>query len=357
MNEHGFCAAFEEEKIVFGAHRPGYPSKNVGEDEVREWINFIKDNGIKRVVCLLPRKQLEYYTSPLLDVYEKEFGRENILWAPIEDFHLCDKEMLRKILQFLKDADNKGERVVVYCSGGLGRTGHVLAAWLVFGRRFSIEDALNAVERTGRDPYEAVRRGNAEEDDLIDISKFAETLRDSSGTGSVKVALVGLGGAGTMIVQKVMEDSRINELADVYVVNVVKRLENVRFYEFEQVNELVKELLEYEHTILTAGLGSSGGDSLVYLANRLVNVAAIFVTKPFRAEKRRVKRAEEQLRLLKGHVIVKDLNELLTRMSNEPLSVALDAFDKEIATEIASKIMELSAWLEVRVIPRDHWED
>lgn len=343
MNDYGFCAAFEEGEIVFGAQRPGYSSKNVGEGVVREWIAFMKNNGIRRIVCLLPQEQLEYYTSPILDVYKEDFGRENVLWAPVEDFHLCNKETLRKILQFLKDADNKGERVVVHCSGGLGRTGHVLAAWLVFGRGFSIKDALNAVERTGRDPYEAVRRGNAEEDDLVDILRFAESLRKNLGTGSVKVALVGLGGAGTTIVQKVMENSRINELADVYIVNAENRLESVKFYGFGQIREVVEVLSKYEHVILTAGLGSRGGDSLVYLANRLGNVTAVFVTKPFRVEKERCKRAEEQLRLLKSHVIARDLNELLIKMPDAPLGVALDALDKEIATEIASKIMGLYA--------------
>jgi len=343
MNEFYFSAAFEEEKMVFGAQRPAYSSKNVEEGEVRVWIDFMNGNGIRRVVCLLPQEQLEYYTSPPLDVYEKEFGRENVLWAPVEDFHLCDKETLRKILQFLKDADDNRERVVVHCSGGLGRTGHVLAAWLVFGRGFSIKDALNAVERAGRDPYEAVRYGNAEEDDLIDILEFAETLRKNLGTGSVKVALVGLGGAGTTIVQKVIEGSRINELINMYIVNAENWLESVKFYEFGQIEEVVEELSKYEHVILTAGLGSSGGDSLVYLANQLENIAAVFVTKPFRVERERVKRAEEQLRLLKCHVVVKDLNELLVKMPDAPLGVALEAFDREMAAKIVNKARELLA--------------
>lgn len=58
---------------------------------------------------------------------------------------------------------------MVHCSGGIGRTGHVLAAWLVSIRGFSNKDALAkltvrvafrrkgiaAVKRTGRNPYEA----------------------------------------------------------------------------------------------------------------------------------------------------------------------------------------------------------
>jgi protein-tyrosine phosphatase len=45
---------------------------------------------------------------------------------------------------------------VVHCSGGIGRTGHVLAAWLVAGRGFSRHSAITAVKRRGRNPYEAV---------------------------------------------------------------------------------------------------------------------------------------------------------------------------------------------------------
>jgi len=49
-----------------------------------------------------------------------------------------------------------------------------------------------------------------------------------------------------MIVQKVVEDGRIDELADVYIVNAENWLENVKFYKFDEIDELVEELSRYE---------------------------------------------------------------------------------------------------------------
>ena len=103
----------------------------------------------------------------LLNTYSSEFGQDNVCWAQIEDFHLCDITTLKEqILPFLKDSDVKGERVVVHCSGGSGRTGHVLAAWLVFRRRLPVEDALENVRNTDRNPYEAAAYGNATKEEL-----------------------------------------------------------------------------------------------------------------------------------------------------------------------------------------------
>lgn len=160
--------ASESEKIVFGAQRPGYPSKqHVAFTEVQEWIAFMKEQGIKRICCLLPEKQFSYYDEDLLDLYRKEFGQDNICWADIEDFHLCDVVKLKeRILPFLKESDIKREKVVVHCSGGSGRTGHVLTAWLAHRRGFSINEALLTVKGMGRNPCEAVDCGNATKDEL-----------------------------------------------------------------------------------------------------------------------------------------------------------------------------------------------
>ncbi|NJM88410.1 MAG: protein phosphatase [Hydrococcus sp. RU_2_2] len=145
-----FTAACQSENIVFGCARPGY-----SHEKVKQWIDFMQTQEIKRICCLLAPTQLDRY-SALLKTYQQTFGIDRVCWAPIEDFQLADPETLtQQILPFLKVADRENEKVVVHCSGGIGRTGHVLAAWLVSGRGMSNKDAIAAVRQMGKNPYEA----------------------------------------------------------------------------------------------------------------------------------------------------------------------------------------------------------
>lgn len=146
-----FAPASEHEPIVFGSARPGYSN-----EQVNEWIEFMQNQDIQRVCCLLPESQLRRYSN-LLDVYRQTFGLDQVCWTPIEDFHFATPEILiHQILPFLALANQHQEKVVVHCSGGIGRTGHVLAAWLVDGRGLSNQAAIAAVKQTGKNPYEAV---------------------------------------------------------------------------------------------------------------------------------------------------------------------------------------------------------
>jgi protein-tyrosine phosphatase len=146
-----FAAASENELIVFGSARPGYTDRQIGQ-----WVEFMQNQDIQRVCCLLSEAQLSRYPN-LLGIYQQTFGIDQIYWTPIEDFNLANPEILiHQILPFLALADQQNQKVLVHCSGGIGRTGHVLAAWLVAGRGLSSQSAIAAVMQTGRNPYEAV---------------------------------------------------------------------------------------------------------------------------------------------------------------------------------------------------------
>jgi protein-tyrosine phosphatase len=153
--ERGFTPAAAQEPFVFGARRPGFPFPRVSSVFVSTWIAFMQTQGITRVLCLLPPRQLAGYLN-LLGTYRQVFGEHNVLWAPIDDFHLVEEvPLIEQIIPFLAEGQQHQEKTVVHCSGGVGRTGHILAAWLVSGRGMSNEEAITAVKRQGRNARES----------------------------------------------------------------------------------------------------------------------------------------------------------------------------------------------------------
>lgn len=55
-------------------------------------------------------------------------------------------------------ADEAESPVVVHCSAGLCRTGHILALRLACERDYTLENTINTVRETGRWPLEAVTK-------------------------------------------------------------------------------------------------------------------------------------------------------------------------------------------------------
>jgi len=152
-----FGPASPTEHIVYGAQKP-----DVAQQDVDAWIQFMRDRGIKRVCCLLDPSQLRFYRVDLGSVYAKQFGKSDVCMEPIPDYHLCTAAALHgQILPFLHASDEAKQPVVVHCWSGNGRTGHVLAAWLVAARGLDPMQAITTVEATGRKPREAVHTGHA----------------------------------------------------------------------------------------------------------------------------------------------------------------------------------------------------
>ena len=167
MNAHRFAPAAPDETFVYGACTPGWHSAAGHAVAIDDWVEFMRAEGIERVCCLLTGSQLDD-CGAILDCYAEAFGEANVLHAPVRDHHLVPEDVLvEEILPFLAASRTAEQPVVVHCLAGIGRTGQVLAAWLVYNRDYGPERAIEAVREQGRDPLDAVHVGNATEDELL----------------------------------------------------------------------------------------------------------------------------------------------------------------------------------------------
>jgi len=163
---HRLAPAAPDEEYVYGSCAPGWHSAGSHDTCVEQWIEDVRAAGIERVCCLLAAEQQEALEANL-GAYHEAFGSANVLHAPIPDHHLADERLLREqILPFLEEGVLADAPTVVHCLAGIGRTGQVLAAWLVYDRGYHPQEAIDTVQQLGRDPYDAVHSGNATEADL-----------------------------------------------------------------------------------------------------------------------------------------------------------------------------------------------
>jgi protein-tyrosine phosphatase len=143
----------------------------------------MQSQQIQRVCCLLEEKALGKYPQ-LLSQYKDQFGSDNVLWAPISDFTIASPQLLtQEILPFLASTIAQECKVVVHCAGGRGRTGQVLAAWLVYSQGLSNQQAIATVEATGRKPREAIHYarlfGRQPDAQRAQLAKLLDTARAS----------------------------------------------------------------------------------------------------------------------------------------------------------------------------------
>ena len=169
VNAHRFAPAAPDDAFVYGACTPGWHSAADHDDAVTDWVEFMQGAEIERVCCLLSGRQLGE-CGALLDRYADAFGESNVKHAPVPDHQLVPRDLLvEEILPFLAESRIAEQRVVVHCLAGLGRTGQVLAAWLVYNRDYGPERAIEAVQNQGREPMDAVQSGNATDEEVVTL--------------------------------------------------------------------------------------------------------------------------------------------------------------------------------------------
>ena len=66
----------------------------------------------------------------------------------VRDFMAPSLQQIQKFIGICKDANGRGERVAVHCRGGNGRTGTLLACYLVWSRGLGAGEAIARVRRS-----------------------------------------------------------------------------------------------------------------------------------------------------------------------------------------------------------------
>lgn len=99
-------------------------------------INWILNQGVKSIVTMTENALPEYWVKDT-----------KYLHVPTEDLSAPDIEQIDGAVDFIHERINQNEPVMVHCAAGIGRTGTILACYLIKYQKYSAKNAIEKVRK------------------------------------------------------------------------------------------------------------------------------------------------------------------------------------------------------------------
>ena len=99
-------------------------------------IDWILKQGVKSIVTMTENSLPESWVKNV-----------KYLHVPTEDFSAPDMEQIDEAVEFIRNRIESNEPVMVHCAAGIGRTGTILACYLVKYEKISAKNAIQKVRK------------------------------------------------------------------------------------------------------------------------------------------------------------------------------------------------------------------